>query len=1043
MHHQEDRHAQERGFRHRRLYYSGRRGSGGRSRHPCGCRRTIGHPGEPALPIYSARILLPPGEEIASFRITETSPVERSSHLPAPAEREYPLSMAGPFPATEPKAAIYGSDALFPAEAAELVTVQIYRGYRIAYINLFPLQVRAASRTAEFTREMTLVVTTAPSSQALQQTEHTYRGAESTRHSTLRWLERNVDNAEMAEAYRQAWESGTIVTAAAHSAHSGTGASDVPDASELPPGSAIDHSTTLVDPADTYLYVIITNASMTPAYQPLADDWTERGLPATIVDVADILATYTGRDNQEQIRNFIVDAYQNWESEYVLFGADANVIPDRDCYCYVIDEGTPIETNDLCCELYYQGLDGTWNDDDDDRWGEEGEEDLIPDIHIGRSCTDNVAQVEAFVTKVLRYEREPVVSEVASAALFGEYLWEDTWGEMYMEEIRLGSDAWGYETAGIPQDWDVATHYEMSGNWSGNTFINEMNAGTHMAHHLGHSDFQYNIKVYSSDVPSFTNDGITHTYSFGYSQGCNAGGFDIADCIHEEWVKYPTGFAAWVGNTRYGFGVYYTTNGSSQYYHRQFVDALWNEDINELAAANNDSRVDNVGYIDYESNRWVHYEITAFGDPAMPLWSATPRTPSLEHAGVFVLGMTSYDVTVRAAGDPIADARVCMWNELGTAYAFGVTDQLGQVTLDLDPGYPGTMHIVVCDANLLVTDETIPIIPNGPYIVVESHAISDDAGGNGDGGCDAGETIDLGVELTNVWDEPITGVYATLVCESAHVEITDDTAQYGDFAGGETKGGLAGDHFVFHILGTCPDQATLDFTLTIHDDNEGEWDGNFSYGVEAPLMAVAWMSVDDSAGGDGDGVLEPGESAEISIIVGNDGHEDALSVTATFITGSGFLTVTQPSASGGDIPAGGQSTLTPDFGVTLDAGAPSPWLIHCTLQIAGDWELAASLPVDLPVGGLRDNMENGEGDWTHEIVSSGFVDEWHLSNQRNHTPQGAHSWKFGAVGTGDYSNLGDGALISETIDIAETTVLTFLPGILLRRRDRGDVAERQ
>jgi hypothetical protein len=241
---------------------------------------------------------------------------------------------------------------------------------------------------------------------------------------------------------------------------------------------------------------------MTPAYQPLADDWTERGLPATIVDVADILATYTGRDNQEQIRNFIVDAYQNWESEYVLFGADANVIPDRDCYCYVIDEGTPIETNDLCCELYYQGLDGTWNDDDDDRWGEEGEEDLIPDIHIGRSCTDNVAQVEAFVTKVLRYEREPVVSEVASAALFGEYLWEDTWGEMYMEEIRLGSDAWGYETAGIPQDWDVATHYEMSGNWSGNTFINEMNAGTHMAHHLGHSDFQYNIKVYSSDVPS-------------------------------------------------------------------------------------------------------------------------------------------------------------------------------------------------------------------------------------------------------------------------------------------------------------------------------------------------------------------------------------------------------------------------------------------------------------------------------------------------------------------------------------------------------------
>ena len=30
----------------------------------------------------------------------------------------------------------------------------------------------------------------------------------------------------------------------------------------------------------------------------------------------------------------------------------------------------------------------------------------------------------------------------------------------------------------------------------------------------------------------------------------------------------------------------------------------------------------------------MHYEITAFGDPAMPVWTATPRTPELEHAGV-------------------------------------------------------------------------------------------------------------------------------------------------------------------------------------------------------------------------------------------------------------------------------------------------------------------------------------------------------------------------------------------------------------------------
>ncbi|MBD3237249.1 MAG: hypothetical protein GF330_11130 [Candidatus Eisenbacteria bacterium] len=964
--------------------------------------RTIGHPGEPELPVHTARILLPPGAELVRVRVAATSPIERAAHLPAPAQREYPLSFEGPIPPVAPRAEIYASDALFPPEPLEPATVQIYRGHRIAFVNLFPLRARPASGTVEFTREMTIEITTAPSAAALAQSARTYRADAAGEPATDAWLARNVLNPELREAYRQAHAAGEL---------------------QAPPGGPFP---SIVDPADTFLYVILTNATMSPAYEPLRDAWTERGLPATIVDVADVLATYDGRDDQERIRNFILDAYQNWESDYVLFGGDINVIPDRDCYCYVIDEGTPIETNDLCCELYYQGLDATWNDDGDNRWGEEGEEDLLPDIHIARTCTDNATQVEGVVQKALRYAYEPVTGEIESAVFFGEYLWTDTWGGMYMEEIRLGADSWGYETAGLPPGWIQPTHYEMDGDsWSGNTYKNEMNGGKHMAHHLGHSDYTYNMKIWNSDVPDFTNDGLTHNFCLGYTQGCNAGGFDTNDCILEEFAKSPTGFVAWVGNTRYGFGVHYTTNGSSQYYHRQFADALWGEAINELAAANNDSRTDNVGYIDYESNRWVHYEITAFGDPALPIWTRAPRTPTLDHAGVFVLGTTSYDVTIRAGGQPVDGARVCAWDELGEAYAFGVTDPFGQVTLELAPGYPGTLHLVVSDADLLVTEETVPIIPIGPYMVVESHTISDATGGNGDGDCDAGEAIELFVELTNIWDEPITGVGATIACPSEHVAITDDTAWYGDFAGGETQGGEGGDHFAFEIAGGCPDQETLVFAVTIEDDTESQWDGELLYGVEAPSLQIAWRDLDDAAGGDGDGVLEPGESATVTITLANSGGEDAIAVGATFATESGWLTITQSEAAAGDIPPGTEASLLPPFEVGLDPGAPSPWMIHCTLDVTGDWSLSTLLPVDLPVGGLRDDMEAGEGDWTHEIVTPGFADDWHHSSERNHTPGGGWSWKYGDAGTGDYSNLSDGALVSAPIPILENTVLTL------------------
>ncbi len=958
--------------------------------------RTIGQPGQPLLPVYSAQILLPPGEEIVALRTVSSSAAEVERHLPAPADYEHPLSLAGPYRQAAPDPTIYGSGDLFPAQPAQLATVQTYRGHRIAYVNLFPLRVRAGLGEVAFSSTLTLEVTTAPQPDVARVSGVTYRDDAATQ----AWLERRVVNPEAIAAYAAAQRAGQIPR-------------------------PTQPARTLVDPAETKLYVIVTTAALAPAYEPLAADRTSKGLPAAIVTIEDILATYAGRDNPERLRSFVLDAYQNWETEYILFGADSPAVPDRDCYCYVVDEGSPVETNDLCCELYFEGLDGTWNDDGDDRWGEAPEADLLPEVHTARLCADNVGHVQAFITKLLRYERQPVVSEIGSAAFLGEYLWEGTYGDWYMEEIRLGANTWGYTTAGVPADWTTFTYYEETGSWSGTTFINRMNAGTHMAHHLGHANSDYDVKVYTSDVPAFTSNGITHTYNFGYSQGCHAGEFDNTDCIMEEWVKSPTGFVAWVGNTRYGFGVHYTTNGSSQYYHRQFADALWAEGINELAAANDDSRADNVGYIDYESNRWVHYEITAFGDPAMPVWTDTPQAPQLEHAGVFVLGSETYTVVVRAGGAPVGGARVCMWDEAASTYAYGVTDATGRVIVALDPALPGTMHIVVSDADLLVTETTIPILPGGPYIVIDSHSISDVGGGNGDGNCDAGETIDLAIALRNVWTGPITGVYATLSCDNPHATILDGMAQYGDFAGGQSKPGQGGDHFVFHIAGDCSDLESLEFTLTIRDDHEGVWSGSLSYPVDAPTLSVAGLVLDDTAGGDGDRCLDPGESAEITVTLANNGHEDALTVQATLHSGSGALLVTQPSASGGDIPPGGAATLAPDFAVWLDPGAPSPGLIHCTLVVNGDWELQASLPIDLAVGGLRDDMEFGEGSWTHQIITPGFADQWHLSSQRNHTPGGSHSWKFGSTGVGTYANLSDGALITPPITIRENTVLTF------------------
>ncbi len=955
--------------------------------------RTLGQAGEPLLPIGSARILLPPGEEVVDVRVIAEATAEISGHLPAPAQKEYPISFEGPVALTGPKEAIYGSNDPFPAGVGRLARVETYRGHRIAYVQLFPLRARPAAREVEFVAQLRVEITTAPDASARARAAVTFRDDPQTR----TWLAQNTDNPEMVARYLPA----------------------------LFARPSEGDGRTIVNPADTYLHVIVTSEALAPVYAPLAADRTAKGLPSIVVTVPEIYASYTGRDNQERLRNFILDAYQNWESEYIFLAGDYDVVPDRDCYCYVIDEGTPMETNDLCCELYYGGLDGTWNDDNDDRWGEVGEADLVPDIHVGRVCADNATEAQNYINKVIRYERQPVVNEVESASFYGEYLWEGTYGDWYMEEIRLGASTWGYTTAGVPLTWDTTTYYEETGSWSGSDFINEMSNGCHMAHHLGHANDSYDVKVYTSDIPSFTANGITHTYSIGYSQGCHAGAFDEADAILEEFVYAVNGFVAWVGNTRYGFGVHYTTNGSSQYYHRQFVDALFSEGLNELAAANDDSRADNVPYIEYESNRWVHYEVTAFGDPSMPIWTARPRTPQIDHAGVFVLGMTDYDVTISAAGLPVAGARVCLRDELGTCYGFGVTGETGAATLAVAPTHPGTMHLVVSDADLLVTEVTFPIVPNGPFIVIDEHAIDDGPGGNDDGDCDAGETIELTVTLQNVWNAPIDGVHATLTCPNPEVEITDATAIYGSIPGGAAVGGQGGDHFTFRIDGNCPDQEALAFALEIRDAGSGLWTGTFTYVADAPALAIATLEIDDAAGGDGDHCLDPGEAALVTVRLSNSGHRSATAVAATLFGGGGGLIVTQAQGGAAAIPIGGEVALAPAFEVSLEPWAPSPGTVYCRLAVSADWDLAIDLTAPIGVGGFADDMEAGEGAWTHAVVTPSFNDQWHLSSQRNHTAGGSHSWKFGDTGSGDYANLADGALETEAIEIAETTVLTF------------------
>jgi hypothetical protein len=243
------------------------------------------------------------------------------------------------------------------------------------------------------------------------------------------------------------------------------------------------------------------------------------------------------------------------------------------------------------------------------------------------------------------------------------------------------------------------------------------------------------------------------------------------------------------------------------------------------------------------------------------------------------------------------------------------------------------------------------------------HVIDDDnvgqSVGNDDGVADAGETIELFVELRNDGADTATNVQACITEDSPYVNgfLFNTCSAYGDIVGGGTA--LNGNDFDCAIEPLAPSGHTIHFDLDVTADNGGPWSTSFDVVVGqgatvGPLVYVNAIVDDDDVGqslGNGDGQINPGEIIELFVEVGNAGNATAASVigeiseTSPYV--NGFLyNVASPL---GDIPGGGTGTNSDDFEFEVDISAPDGHLIPFCLDLSaangGPWTTCFELPV--------------------------------------------------------------------------------------------------
>jgi len=278
---------------------------------------------------------------------------------------------------------------------------------------------------------------------------------------------------------------------------------------------------------------------------------------------------------------------------------------------------------------------------------------------------------------------------------------------------------------------------------------------------------------------------------------------------------------------------------------------------------------------------------------------------------------------------------------LGTAESDGTPQNIAitpLITGDL-------LDVVVTKPNYFRYHAMVDVIPaDMAYVVYNDYAIND-ASGNGDGVLDYGESVLLSLTLENVGLVDASGVDATIASGNGNITISDDAAFFGDILSLQTV--TVTDEYAFEVSPDIADGELVIFNIEA-TDGDSTWPSFFSIQAHAPVMEYVSFAIDDAAG-NGNGRLDPGETANLIVSIENTGSSEAYNVeVALSCSGKNFVTVNNSPAVIGDMPA--QNSADAVFSVTASESTPGGFNALFSVNINADLGISGTGAFDFIVG---------------------------------------------------------------------------------------------
>jgi len=444
--------------------------------------------------------------------------------------------------------------------------------------------------------------------------------------------------------------------------------------------------------SDNTEYVIITSSPLFEPCSTLAEYKNATGIKTEVRLAEDILSLYSGRDDAEKLREYLKLFYADG-GKYVLMAGDESILPIR--YAYHSSTSSNVAVADLqIADLYFADIDGDWNADGDNIWGERNvdQADLTPELYVGRLPFNTAEQMNNYVDKLIAYETNPGNGNT-------DYL--DRTLFFCSDQMRDYPDGQhGFIAQAFPEYFEIDSTEGVETptgldpnpyNPSAYELTDHISEGFGIVHIIAHGRMDafgvwtngYNNwpKSYFISGPansthgSFLNLNNNNRVSFYYSLACDNGAFDkdIAEygdnghLIVSELLSIPgAGAIGFVANSRWGW------IGSSYYLQEKYFSTLF---------ANPDKPAIEAMYASKEMYYYYRDLVLGqnfYGDPTLKIYTAQPQP----QAALVTLSLEN-KVTITTDGQPLENSHIII-SMAGDLVEEGYTTSSGEYSIQTD-----------------------------------------------------------------------------------------------------------------------------------------------------------------------------------------------------------------------------------------------------------------------------------------------------------------------------------------------------------------------